>query len=89
MICKLHVYLSHRVQRTLIERHDFNFDDAGGKIKDFLDLKEFTIGYIIGFFAHLYLYRYNDTTVRDKSNKSYFVLIGNIKYLNYGSDMRT
>ena len=40
MICKL--YLSHRVQRTLIERLDFNFDDACGKSKDFLDSKELT-----------------------------------------------
>ena len=78
------LYLSHRVQRTLIERLDFNLDDACGKSKDFLDSKELTIGYIIGFFAHFYLYRHSDTTVRDKTNTNYFVLIGNIKYLNYG-----
>ena len=78
------IYLSHWVQRTLIERFVFNLDDTWGKSKDFLDSKELIIGYIIGYFAHFYLYRYNDTTVRDKTNTNYFVLIGNIKYLNYG-----
>ena len=66
------LYLSHRVQRTLIERLDFNLDNAGGKSKDFLDSKELTIGYIFGFFAHFFLYQYNDTTVRGQNEHELF-----------------